>query len=82
MRLLVESGPPIAGGLVGAAAEISWPRPTRPGAVLHIETEVLELKPLRSRSDRGTAVIRSETRNEAGETVQVLRATLIVPRRV
>ena len=29
MRLLVEGGLPIAGGLVGAGGEITWPKPTR-----------------------------------------------------
>jgi acyl dehydratase len=81
MRLMVDSGLPIAGGLVGAGAEISWPRPTRPGAVLQVESEVVELKPSRSRSDRGMATVRSETRNESGEIVQVLTARLVVPRR-
>lgn len=82
MRLLVDSGPPIAGGLIGAGAEISWPKPTRPGSILHVESEIVELKPSKSRPDRGIAIIRSETRTEAGDVVQVLRATLIVPRRV
>lgn len=82
MRLLVDSGPPIAGGLVGAGAEISWPKPTRPGAILHVESEIIELKPSRSRPDRGIAIIRSETRNELDEIVQVLQARLVVPRRV
>jgi acyl dehydratase len=81
MRLLVESGLPIAGGLVGAGGEISWPAPTRPGAILHVESEVVELKPSRSRPDRGMATIRSETRNQSGEIVQVLIARLVVPRR-
>src|SRR5262249_5958811 len=54
MRLLVEGGLPIAGGVVGVGGEISWPRPTRPGDVLHVEGEVLELRPSRSRPDRGT----------------------------
>ena len=31
MRLLVDSGAPIAGGVIGAGGKISWPRPTRPG---------------------------------------------------
>jgi acyl dehydratase len=82
MRLLVDSGLPIAGGLVGAGAEISWPKPTRPGSDLHIEIEIVELRPSRSRPDRGVATIRSETRNQLGEVVQVLTAKLIVPRRV
>src|SRR6202795_5004297 len=34
MRLLVDGGAPIAGGIVGLGGEISWPRPTRPGDVL------------------------------------------------
>lgn len=81
MRLMV-SCLPIAGGLVGAGGEITWPAPTRPGAVLHVETEVVELKASRSRPDRGTATIRSETRNQSGEIVQVLIARLVVPRKV
>jgi acyl dehydratase len=81
MRLLVESGMPIAGGVIGAGAEISWPKPTRPGAVLRVESEIVELRPSRSRPDRGLAIIRSETRNQLGEIVQVLAAKLVVPRR-
>src|SRR5262245_42058457 len=41
MRLLVTGGLPLAGGLVGAGAEVAWPRPVRPGAVLHVESEVV-----------------------------------------
>ena len=81
MRLLVEGGLPIAGGLIGAGAEITWPKPTRPGAILHIESEVLELRPLRSRPGRGLATVRSETCDQLGEVVQVLTARLVVPRR-
>jgi acyl dehydratase len=52
----------------------------RPGDVLRVESEVVELRPSRSRHDRGVAVVRSETRNQRGEVVQVLVAKLIVPR--
>jgi acyl dehydratase len=82
MRLLVESGLPIAGGIVGAGGEISWPSPVRPGAVLHVESQILELRPSRSRPDRGVATVRSETRDQFGEVVQVLVAKLAVPRRI
>ena len=51
MRLLVE-GVPIAGGIVGAGGEIDWPKPTRPDAVLRVESEIVELRPSRSRPDR------------------------------
>src|SRR5262245_6658039 len=79
MRLLVENGLPIAGGLIGAGGEISWPNPTRPGDILQVEIEIIELRPLRSRPERGMATIRSETRNQRGEILQVLTAKLVVP---
>ena len=82
MRLLVDSGLPIAGGIVGAGGEIAWPSPVRPGAVLRVESEILELRPSRSRPDRGVVTVRSETRDRSGEVVQVLVAKLVVPRRV
>src|SRR5512142_3332366 len=53
MRLLVDSGLPIAGGIIGAGGEIAWPKPTRPDATLHVEGEILEIKPSRSHPDRG-----------------------------
>jgi acyl dehydratase len=81
MRLLVETGLPLAGGIIGAGAEVSWPKPTRPGDVLQVESEVQEIMPSRSRLDRGVATIRSLTRNQRDEVVQVLVAKLIVPRR-
>jgi acyl dehydratase len=81
MRLMVTGGVPIAGGLVGAGAEISWPTPTRPDDVLRVESEVLEITPSRSRPDRGMVKVRSETRNQRGDVVQILVARLVVPRR-
>jgi acyl dehydratase len=80
MRLLVE-GLPIAGGVIGAGGEIAWPTPTRPGAVLHVEAEVLEVRPSRSRPDRGMAVVRFETVDRDGAVAQVFTATMVVPRR-
>ena len=81
MRLNVESGPPLAGGIVGARGELSWPAPTRPGDVLHVESEVVEIAPSRSRADRGTIVLLSRTMNQRGGVVQILKARLVVPRR-
>jgi acyl dehydratase len=81
MRLLVESGLPLAGGIIGVGGEISWPKPTRPGDTLHVVSEIEEVTPSRSRPDRGMVRVRSETRNQRDEVVQVLIAKLIVPRR-
>ncbi|MGZ5118852.1 MAG: MaoC/PaaZ C-terminal domain-containing protein, partial [Burkholderiales bacterium] len=46
MRLLVESEVKPAGGLIGAGVEsLRWPRPVRPGDVLHLQSEVIEVRP-------------------------------------
>jgi acyl dehydratase len=82
MRLLVDSGLPFEGGIVGAGGEIAWPKPTRPGDVLRVYSAVLEVTPSRSRPDRGMATVRSETRNQRGETVQAITMRLVLPRRV
>jgi acyl dehydratase len=82
MRLLVEAGLPLAGGIIGAGGEVSWPKPTRPGDTLTVTSEIEEITPSRSRPDRRTLKVRSETRNQRDEIVQVLLARLIVPRRV
>jgi acyl dehydratase len=82
MRLLVEGGLPLAGGVIGAGGELDWPNPTRPGDTLQVESEVLEVRPSQSRPDRGVATVRSLTRNQRNEVVQRLTAKLIVARRV
>src|SRR5512134_3186008 len=81
MRLLVGGGAPIAGGVIGASGELAWPRPTHPGDMLTVETEVLEVAPSKSRPDRGFATLRSETHNQDGEPVQIFTMKLVVPRR-
>src|ERR1700722_13180511 len=81
MRLQVESGLPIAGGMIGIGGEMSWPKPTRPGDVLRVASEIMEVTPSRSRPDRGVVRVRSETRNQRDEVVQILDAKLLVPRR-
>jgi acyl dehydratase len=79
MRLMVTSGPPIAGGILGVGGEIAWTVPMRPGDTLQVHSEVLELTPSRSRPERGVVTIRNETRNQRGEAVQTFTAKLIVP---
>ena len=74
-------GLPLAGGVIGAGVELSWPRPTRPGDVLRVESEVQEIIPSRSRPDRGVALMRIVTHNQRDEVVQIFVAKLVVPRR-
>ncbi|MDB5600446.1 MAG: MaoC protein dehydratase [Xanthobacteraceae bacterium] len=83
MGLLVRGGLPLAGGIIGAGAdETRWPRPVRPGDRLRVESEVIEVRPSRSRPDQGLAKVRVSTLNQNDEPVQVMIANLVVRRRV
>ena len=80
MRLLVESELKPAGGIVGAGFdEFRWPRPVRPGDELRIESEVLEVRPSKSRPGQGLIKLRTTTLNQDGEAVQVQVGNLVVP---
>ncbi|TMI02170.1 MAG: MaoC family dehydratase [Betaproteobacteria bacterium] len=82
MRLLVQSELKPAGGIVGAGFdEFRWPLPVRPGDELSVESEVLEVRPSKSRPNQGVIKVRTTTRNQKGEAVQVFVGNLIVPRR-
>jgi acyl dehydratase len=80
MRLLTL-GLRLSGGLIGAGGEIQWPHPTRPGAILQVRSEVLTVRPSRSRPERGVITVRSETRNQYDETLQRMISTMIALRR-
>ena len=81
MRLQVDSGPALAGGMIGASMELAWPRPTRPGDILHVESEILEVTPSRSKPDRGFITLKSQTLNQSGEVLQIQTSKLLVWRR-
>jgi acyl dehydratase len=81
MKLLVESGMRLSGGLIGAGGELAWPRPTRPGDVLTVVTTVMAVTPSRSRPERGFVTVKCETRNQHGEPVQIMTSKMLVWRR-
>jgi len=81
MRLLVESGMRFANGLLGLGGEIAWPKPTRPGDILQVESEIAEITPSRSKPHQGIVTIRSTMLNQNGEAVYILTAKLLVLRR-
>jgi len=82
MRLLVDSELKPAGGIIGAGFdELRWPLPVRPGDELRVESEILEVRPLKSRADRGVVKVKTTTFNQHGEAVQVSVGSLFVPRR-
>lgn len=83
MRLLVQSEFKPAGGIVGAGFdELRWPRPVRPGDDLHVEIEVLEVRPSKSRPERGLVKLRTTTLNQDQQVVQISVGNLVVPRRL
>ncbi|MET7246690.1 MaoC family dehydratase [Methylobacterium sp. EM32] len=82
MRLLVDGEMRLAGGIIGAGMdELRWPKPLRPGDTIRLESEVIEVRPSRSRPSQGLAKVRTTTLNQHGEAVQVLVANLLVVRR-
>ena len=82
MRMLVESDFRPADGILGAGFdEFRWPRPVRPGDELHLESEILAVRPSKSRPAQGLVKVRTTTFNQNREPVQILVANLFVPRR-
>jgi acyl dehydratase len=81
MRMMVTSGPPLAGGYIGGGGDITWKKPVYAGDTLTLYGEIIDIKPSRSRPERGIAIVRCETRNQHDEPVQVLTANVVVWRR-
>lgn len=81
MRLLVTGGLPFSNGLIGVGGEISWPRPTRAGDTLRVESEILQITPSRSKPNQGIVTVRSVTFNQHAEEVQVLTSKLLMYKR-
>jgi acyl dehydratase len=81
MRLMVDGGLPIAGGIIGTGADIRWRAPVRAGDELHVVCEILEILPSRSNSNRGSVRIACNTLNQRGEAVTTAEMRVIVSRR-
>jgi len=81
MRLLVDGGLPFAHGIVGLGGEVAWPRPTRPDDILHVESEIVEITPSRSKPHQGIVTVRVTMFNQNGEAVYLLTVKLLVLRR-
>ncbi len=81
MRLLVAGGLPFANGIIGLGGDIAWPKPTRPGDTLQVESEIIEITPSRSKPQQGIVTVRSTMFNQDREAVYLLTAKLLVLRR-
>jgi acyl dehydratase len=80
MRLLVGSLP-FASGMIGLGGEIAWPKPTRPGDKLRVESEILEIVASRSKPNQGVVIVRCITLNQKGDHVQAFTAKILVFKR-
>lgn len=79
MKLFVTGGLRLAGGSVGLGVdELRWPQPVRPGDTLRLQTEIMEIRPSRSKPDRGIIRIRNVTTNQNGAVVQTFFASVFV----
>ncbi len=81
MRLLVTGGLPLANGIIGTGGDLQWPKPTRVGDTLHVESEILEIVPSRSKPNQAIVKVRSTTLNQNGEAVHMFTSKVIVFKR-
>ncbi len=81
MRLLVTGGLPLANGIIGLGGEVTWPRPTRPGDRLQVDSEILGIMPSRSKPSQAVVSVRSTMLNQKDELVYVLNAKVLVFKR-
>jgi acyl dehydratase len=81
MRLFVQTLNFAEGAIGLGVDEVRWPNVVRPGDVLKVETEIVDMRPSRSRPSYGIIRLRNVTTNQRGETVQTMLASAMVPRR-
>ena len=81
MRLFVQTLNFAEGAIGLGVDELRWPNVVRPGDVLSVETEIVDLRPSRSRPGFGIIRLRNVTTNQRGEIVQTMLASAMVPRR-
>jgi len=70
-----------AGGMGAEVEKLAWIRPVLPGDELHVIVEVQEMRPSKSRPDRGIIIFLTTTVNQDGQSVETMRGTVLVPRR-
>lgn len=80
MKLIVQSVP-FAHGIIGAGGEVTWPRPTRPGDILHVNSKVIDIRPSRTKPGRAFVFVRHLTMNQHDEVRQDFTARLLAWKR-
>src|SRR5438105_10198511 len=82
MRLFVKTLNFAEGAIGLGVDELRWPNPVRPGDALTVETEIVDVRPSRSRPGYGIIRLRNVTTNQRGDIVQTMLASAMVPRRL
>jgi acyl dehydratase len=77
MRMMVDHWRSLGGTSLGSPGidQLRFLKPVFPGDTLSVETEVLTLRPLASRPDRGLMTARTTTLNQHGEPVLTFTGT-------
>src|ERR1051326_102518 len=81
MRLFVQTLNFAEGAIGLGVDELRWPKGGRAGRGVTVETEIVDLRPSRSRPGYGIIRLRNVTTNQKGEIVQTMLASAMVPRR-
>ncbi|KAA9242662.1 MULTISPECIES: MaoC family dehydratase [Aerococcus] len=77
MKLMVESIP-FKHGDIGAGVTLNWTKPVYPGDDLHIEGEITDFKPSKSKSDRGIAYVSVKVINQENDVVLENESKVVV----
>jgi acyl dehydratase len=81
MRLFVRTLNFAEGAIGLGVDELRWPNVVRPRDVLTVETEIVDVRPSRSRPSYGIIRLRNVTTNQRGEVVQTMLASAMLPKR-
>jgi len=81
MADFLEESPDDAVSQARIAAVAAWPRPTRSGDILRVESEIVEITPSRSKPHQGIVTVRGTMFNQNWDAVYLLTAKLLVFRR-
>ncbi|HEU0273856.1 MAG TPA: hypothetical protein VFQ83_04960, partial [Candidatus Udaeobacter sp.] len=79
MRLFVQRLNFAEGAIGLGVDELRWPNAVRPGDLLTVETEILDLRLSRSKPGYGIIRLRNVTTNQKDEVVQTMMASAMVP---
>ena len=69
MGLVVRAGLDIANGLIGIDVTLRWPRPTRPGDILRVTIDILEVHASQHHPGWGIVKMQWTTVNQNNETL-------------